>query len=132
MIKKKKKKKNIFNKDFVHLAIEGSLEEIKSTYGDGGINTSVLMIKVMGVFKGTDAIQNKIIKIDFAANLKRLVIWLLKPPYSHIFTVIGSLSMKRFAQHGRYNCDVTSVRKLTCIEHCRDVSDLLWLQFLLF
>lgn len=74
--------KKIFNLEFVYLAIEGSLEEIKSTYGDGGINTSVLMVKVMGVFKGTDAIQNKIIKIDFAANLKRLVIWLLKPPYT--------------------------------------------------
>jgi len=58
---------NFCESDF---AIEGSLEEIKSTYGDGGINTSVLMVKVMGVFKGTDAIQNKIIKIDFAANLK--------------------------------------------------------------
>lgn len=69
----------------------------------------------MGVFKGTDAVQNKIIKIDFAANLKRLVIGLLKPPYSRIVTVIGSLSMKRFAQHGRYNSDVTSVRKLTCL-----------------
>ena len=76
--------KKIFNLEFVHLAIEGSLEEIKSTYGDGGINTSVLMVKVMGVFRGTDAIQNKIIKIDFAANLKRLVIWLLKPPYSQM------------------------------------------------
>ena len=66
------------------------------------------MVKVMGVFKGTDAIQNKIIKIDFTANLKRLVIWLLKLeleppppyPYSNIVTFIGSSNMRRFGQQG--------------------------------
>ena len=66
------------------------------------------MVKVMGVFKGTDAIQNKIIKIDFTANLKRLVHLAFKtrappptPPYSHIVTFIGSSNMRRFGQKGR-------------------------------
>lgn len=48
--------------------IEGTLEEIKSTE-DG--DSSVLMVKVTGVFKGPDSIQNEIIKIDIAENLQR-------------------------------------------------------------
>ena len=51
--------------------IEGILEEIKSSVGD---NSTVLMVRVKSVFKGSDSIVNKIIKIDFAANLKRYVI----------------------------------------------------------
>jgi len=49
--------------DFV---IEGALEEIRGTDGE---DFSVLMVKVTGVFKGPDSIQNKIVKIKFAEDL---------------------------------------------------------------
>lgn len=53
------------------VVIEGILEEIKSSVGD---NLIVLMVRVKRVFKGSDLIVNKIIKIDFVVNLKRYVI----------------------------------------------------------
>lgn len=68
--------------DFV---IEGILEEIKSSVGD---NSTVLMVRVKRVFKGSDSIVNKIIKIDFAANLKSCYCKELQ--LKRVFVIAGS------------------------------------------
>ena len=48
--------------------IEGTLEKIES---GGDTDSSGLMVQVLGVFKGSDSLQNKLIKINFAENLNR-------------------------------------------------------------
>ncbi|XP_068725068.1 uncharacterized protein [Montipora capricornis] len=68
--------------DFV---IEGILEEIKSSVGD---NSTVLMVRVKSVFKGSHSIVNKIIKIDFAANLKSCYCKELQ--LKRVFVIAGS------------------------------------------
>ena len=48
--------------------IKGTIETFESSEDT---DSSILMVLVSGVFKGSDSIQNKIIKINFAENLNR-------------------------------------------------------------
>jgi len=48
--------------------IEGTIVTLES---NDDTDSSSLMVLVSGVFKGSDSIQNKIIKINFVENLDR-------------------------------------------------------------
>ena len=59
---------NTLSDTSVFPVIEGTIVTFESSEDT---DSSSVMVLVSGVFKGSDSIQNKIIKINFAENLNR-------------------------------------------------------------
>ena len=59
---------NTLSDTSVFPVIEGTIVTFESSEDT---HSSSVMVLVSGVFKGSDSIQNKIIKINFAENLNR-------------------------------------------------------------
>lgn len=59
---------NTFSDTSVFPVIEGTIVTFDSSED---MDSSSVMVLVSGVFKGSDSIQNKIIKINFVENLNR-------------------------------------------------------------
>lgn len=59
---------NTFSDHSVFSVIEGTIKKFESR---DDTDSSSLMVLVSGVFKGSDSMQNKLIKINFVENLSR-------------------------------------------------------------